>query len=119
MAALKETLWESLQTAIPRAIRNGQVPGAPHILNVSLPPVRSQTLLQALSADGVYVSAGSACSSHRQKTSPVLAAMGIQGERADSALRFSLSLYTSKEEIEYAVSRCAAHYQLLARYTRR
>ena len=92
---------------------------APHILNVSLPPVRSQTMLFSLEGDGIYVSAGSACSSHKQKVSPVLTAMGIPTARADCALRFSLCPDTSEEQIRYVAAQLRKHYELLSKYVRR
>lgn len=92
---------------------------APHILNCSLMPVRSETMLYALAGDEVYVNNGSACSSRKQKLSPVLAAMHTPRARAESALRFSLSPYTTREEIEYAAQCVKQHYELLKRYERR
>ena len=123
MADLKERLWLSLQAAVPAAVRNGPEPGssanAPHILNVSLPPVRSATMLSALEGDGVYVSAGSACGSHKQKISPVLTAMGVPANLADCALRFSLCPDTDDAQIDYTVEMIRKHYTMLAPYTRR
>ncbi|MBR4710638.1 MAG: cysteine desulfurase [Clostridia bacterium] len=123
MAALKQRLLDRLCDGIPQAVVNGPLPGseqaAPHILNVSLPPVRSQTMLFALEGDGVYVSAGSACASHKQKISPVLSAMRVGAQRADSALRFSLSLETTEDMIDYAADCAVKHYALLSRYVRR
>lgn len=123
MAALKRRLMDRLLEGIPQATVNGPLPGdptaAPHILNVSLPPVRSQTMLFALEGDGVYVSAGSACASHKQKTSPVLAAMRVGPQRADSALRFSLSPETTGDMIDHAAACAVKHYGLLSRYVRR
>ena len=120
---LKIRLWKRLKELVPEASVNGPDPedprSAPHILNVSFPPVRSQTMLFALEGCGVYVSAGSACSSHKQKTSRVLGAMGIGTQRADSALRFSLSPMTTPEEIDRAAACCAEQYAVLSRYVRR
>ncbi len=118
---LKVRLWESLKKQIPEASVNGPDPenGAPHILNVAFEPVRSQTMLFALEGDGIYVSAGSACASRKQKISPVLKAMQIDPARADCSLRFSLSRETSEEEIDYAAERAAFHYHQLKKYTRR
>ena len=92
---------------------------APHILNVSLPPVRSQTMLFALEGDGIYVSAGSACASHKQKISPVLAAMHADARRADAALRFSLAADTTEDMIDYTIACAARQYAVLSRYVRR
>ena len=107
--ALKLRLWHALKAQIPEAQVNGPAPeeGAPHILNVALEPVRSQTMLFALEGDGIYVSAGSACASRKQKISPVLKAMGVNPRE------------TTAEEVEYAAERAAFHYNMLKKYTRR
>ncbi len=121
--ALKCLLMDELRAAIPDAVCNGPDPAsdlsAPHILNVSLPPVRSETMLYALAGDGVCVGIGSACSSHKQKVSRVLRAMGLNGLRAESALRFSLCPYNTADEMREAAQIAAKHYELLRRYTRR
>ena len=123
MAARKRQLLEGLMAAVPGAVVNGPLPeeadSAPHILNVSLPPVRSQTMLFALEGDGVYVSAGSACSSRKQKVSGVLTAMGVSSQMADCALRFSLCPGITEEMIDYTVQTVKKHYDMLARYVRR
>lgn len=123
MMNLKTHMWQALQTAIPEALLNGpdmeDAACAPHILNVSLPPVRSQTMLFALEGDGVYVSAGSACSSRKQKVSGVLTAMGLSTQMADCALRFSFCPENTAEEIDYAVSCVKKHYDMLRKYVRR
>lgn len=123
MAALKRHMWERLQEAVPKAVLNGPAwddgACAPHILNVSLPPVRSQTMLFALEGDGVYVSAGSACASRKQKVSGVLTAMGLSTQMADTALRFSFCPENTAEEIDYAVECVKKHYDMLHKYVRR
>jgi len=120
---LKKRLYEGIKNVIPGAQLNGPALDdkacAPHILNLSLPPVRSDTMLFALEGDGIYVSSGSACSSHQQKVSGVLKAMGVSPERAQSALRFSFSIQNTEAEIDYAIERIAAHHRLLSKYTRR
>ena len=114
-------LWKALTERIPEAAVNGPDPeeGAPHILNVALEPVRSQTMLFALEGDGIYVSAGSACASRKQKISPVLKAMGLSTSRADCSLRFSLCRENTEEEMDYTAERAAFHYEMLKKYTRR
>lgn len=123
MMHLKAHLWQAIKTAIPEAILNGpaleDAACAPHILNVSLPPVRSQTMLFALEGDGVYVSAGSACASRKQKVSGVLTAMGLSNQLADCALRFSLCPDNTEEEMDYAAACVAKHYGMLRKYVRR
>ena len=123
MREIKNGLREKLLGMIPDARINGPEENpaacAPHILNIALPPVRSQTMLFALEGDGVYVSAGSACASRKQKISPVLRAMGVSTEQADCSLRFSLSPMTTREEADYAAECAAKHYGLLKKYVRR
>ena len=102
---------------------NGPAPdstdAAPHILNCSLVPVRSETMIYALEADGVYVAGGSACASRKQRISPVLSAMHTPRKQAESALRFSLCPYTTMEEVDYAADCIRRHYDMLKRYERR
>lgn len=102
---------------------NGPAPdstdAAPHILNCSLVPVRSETMIYALEADGVYVAGGSACASRKQRISPVLSAMHTPRKQAESALRFSLCPYTTLEEVDYAADCIRRHYDMLKRYERR
>ena len=123
MRAMKTLLREELLRRIPDARINGTdgdpASCAPHIMNVALMPVRSQTMLFALEGDGVYVSAGSACASRKQKISPVLKAMGVSTEQADCSLRFSLCPFTTEEEIRYAIECTVKHWELLKKYTRR
>ena len=124
MQALKMRLHDRLQAiAGDNFYVNGPAPdgpqAAPHILNCSLVPVRSETMIYALEADQVYVAAGSACSSHKQKLSTVLTAMQVTRRTAEAALRFSLSPFTTAEQIDRAADCIARHYEMLKRYERR
>ncbi len=70
----------------------------PYIINISVKGVPSQVMLNSLSASGIYVSAGSACSKgHR---SNVLSAMGIEPKLIDSAIRISLSKTTKENDMD-------------------
>ena len=73
---------------------------APHILNLTLPSIKSQTMLNYLSAQGICVSSGSACSSHSVKISPSLAAFGLTAHDADCSLRVSLSARNTEDEVD-------------------
>ena len=123
MTGLRNLLRDLLKQGIPETVVNSpeEQPElwAPHILNAAFPPVRSQTMLFALEGDGIYVSAGSACASRKQKISPVLKAMGVRQEIADCSLRFSLSPDTTEDEVRYAAEHAARHWELLKKYTRR
>ena len=71
-----------------------------HIINITVPNIKSETLLHFLSADGVFVSSGSACSSHSTAPSSALISFGLSPADADSSLRISFSRYNSKEDID-------------------
>ena len=77
---------------------------APHIVNLQLPAIKSETMLHFLSAQGICVSAGSACSSHGKHTSPSLTGFGLTPAQADSSLRVSLSPYNTHQEIDALVA---------------
>lgn len=72
---------------------------APHILNVTLPKIKSQTMLNYLSRKGIYVSSGSACSSHLSKPSSSLIAFGLSADEADTSLRISFSEYNTEGDV--------------------
>ncbi|MBQ7897351.1 MAG: cysteine desulfurase [Clostridia bacterium] len=71
----------------------------PSILNISLEGYRSEIVLHSLSRENIFVSSGSACSSHSGK-SGVLTAFGLTDREADGAIRISTSHYNTKEEID-------------------
>ncbi len=93
--------------------------GAPHIVNVSFVGVRSEVMLHELESHQVYVSAGSACSSNHPHISETLAGIGLSAEEIDSAIRFSFSDLTTKEELDYAADIIADRIQTLRKFTRR
>ena len=123
MRQVKLHLWQRLREAIPDAAVNGPAPdsdlAAPHILNVSLPPVRSETMLHALEGAGIYVGMGSACSSHKQKVSAELRAMNTPQRLAESALRFSLCPENTLAEMEQVAAACGQNYAVLSKFQRR
>ncbi len=100
MTLLRDQLRAQL-SRIPDIRINTPAEGtAPHILNASFPGVRGETLLHRLEMDGVFTSTGSACHAHDPTPSHVLLAIGLSPELATSALRFSLSRFTTPEEID-------------------
>lgn len=121
LMAKKLHLIEAFQKAVPDVMINGPKPelAAPHIVNLSFPHVRGEVMLHALEAEKIYASTGSACSSKKLKVSHVLTGMGIRSDRAEWALRFSLSPHTTIEEIDYAAEKLAGIYDLLKRFRRR
>lgn len=92
---------------------------APHVVSVSIFGVRSEVMLHALEEKGIYVSAGSACSSNKPQTSATLKAMKLQKELWDSTIRFSFSVYTTREEIDYTLEVMYDMIPMLRKYTRR
>ncbi len=71
-----------------------------NIINITLPDIKSETMLHALSADGIYVSSGSACSSHSHHVSESLSAFGLSDREADCSLRISMSEYNTRGDID-------------------
>ena len=91
---------------------------APHIISVGIAGVRSEVLLHALEDKGIYVSSGSACSSNHPSVSGVLKGIGASNEYLDATLRFSMSEFTTKEEIDYTLETLYNCIPMLRKYTR-
>ena len=92
--------------------------GAPHIVSVSFAGVRSEVLLHALEDKGVYVSAGSACASNKHSVSATLKSMGVAQDMLDSTIRFSFSIFTTGEELDYTLKCLDEILPMLRKYTR-
>ena len=92
---------------------------APHIISVGFAGVRSEVLLHALEEKGIYVSSDSACASNHPAISGVLKGIGAQKEYLDATLRFSMSEFTTEEEIDYTLETLYNLVPVLRRYTRR
>ena len=105
---------------------NGLLPGeplgagtAPHIVSVSFEGVRSEVLLHALEEKEIYVSAGSACSARKPQPSATLKAVGVKKPLLESTVRFSFSVFTTLEEIDYTLQTLYDKIPMLRKYTRR
>ena len=92
---------------------------APHIISCGFKDVRSEVLLHTLEGEGIYVSAGSACSSNHPQLSGVLKNIGTKREYLDSTIRFSMSEFTTKEEIDMVLEALYNNLPKLRRFTRR
>ncbi|MCM1272441.1 MAG: cysteine desulfurase [Clostridium sp.] len=92
---------------------------APHIASVSFVGVRSEVMLHALEERGIYVSAGSACSSNKPHASNVLTAIKLPEERLESTLRFSFSEFNTMDELDYALNVIEELLPTLRRYVRK
>ena len=118
--AIKEYFINGLMQ-IPDVKINGYTgfDSAPHIVSVSIRSIRSEVMLHALEDRGIYVSAGSACSSHKATTSATLRAIGVEKDLLDSTIRFSFSIFTTREEIDYTLKVLYDIIPMLRKYTRR
>ena len=81
------------------SITNPEI-SAPHILNITLPKIKSETMLHYLSAENIFVSSGSACSSNSTHKTSALVAYGRSESEADSSIRISLSRLNEKTDID-------------------
>ena len=98
MAALRDLCAEKADAAGARPnIPIGQ--RAPHVLSLTLPSIKSETMLNFLSSKGFCVSAGSACSSHSRHISSSLVGFGLSEHEADCTIRVSFSEYNTESEI--------------------
>ena len=91
---------------------------APHIISVGIAGIRSEVLLHTLEEKGIYVSSGSACASNHPAISGVLKGIGAKNEFLDATIRFSLSEFTTEEEIDYTLETLYNCIPMLRRYTR-
>jgi cysteine desulfurase len=126
-----ERLWECKRRfmdgvrKIDNVVINGLLPGAsdgtgtaPHIVSVSFRGVRSEVLLHTLEEKNVYVSAGSACSSHKPQPSATLKAIGVDKDLLDSTIRFSFSVFTTPEEVDVCLQVLYDKIPMLRKYSR-
>ena len=101
---LRNYFEDEVSKRIPEIKINGK--GArrlPGTSSITFKYLEGESMLLNLSLRGIAVSSGSACSSDSLQPSHVLLAMGIPAEYAHGTLRFSLSKYTTKEEIDYTI----------------
>ncbi len=99
--ALRERLIEKL-SGLEVKLNLPEV-AAPHVLSVTLPGIKSETMLHFLSGKGIYVSSGSACSSHSKGASPTLLSFGLTAAEADSTVRISLSRMNTDADVDALV----------------
>lgn len=75
----------------------------PHIISVTLPGIKSEVMLRYLSAEGVYISSGSACSSHHPGVSAALLSFGMPAKEADCTVRISLWRTNTEQEADVLI----------------
>ena len=91
---------------------------APHVVSVSIRGIRSEVMLHSLEEKGIYVSAGSACASNHPTISATLKAIGVEKDLLDSTIRFSFSVFTTMEEINYTIQTLCDMIPMLRKYMR-
>ncbi len=118
--SLKERFIEEA-TQIPDVTLNGPKgrEGAPHIVSLSFKGVRAEVLLHALEDKGIYVSSGSACATNHPEISKTLKAIDLDKDLLDSTIRFSFSVFTTREEIDETVKALNDIVPMLRKYARR
>lgn len=114
----KRNMMKKLLTeAVPDTVINGSDEyNAGSVLNVSFLGIKAEILLHSLERHGIYVSTGSACSSHKPQPSHVLTAMGVSKAEISGAVRFSFSDATTEEDIEEACEKIAAEVKNVRKY---
>jgi cysteine desulfurase len=116
LEAQRDRLEAALLARIPDAVIHGRGgPRAPHITNVSVPGVDSESMLMALDLRGVACSAGSACQSGSISPSHVLSAIGVSPDLASAAIRMSLGSLTT----DACIDRVAELFPTLVEKARR
>ncbi len=98
-------LRDYIISAMPAEIKlNLPKKAAPHVVNITLPKIKSETMLHFLSSKGIFVSSGSACSSHSSLPSSALVAFGLTPKEADCSLRISLCEDNTYEDADTLIS---------------
>lgn len=101
---LRDRLHQGIMEVVPQARLNGHPrERLPNTLNLTLPGIRGESLVLALDRKGIAVSSGSACQSGFPEPSKALTAMGLTVEEAHGAVRFSLGLGNTEEEIDRTI----------------
>lgn len=119
MRAKRMLMKELLLENVPDIVINGcDEYNSGSVLNVSFLGIKAEILLHSLERHGIYVSTGSACSSHKPQPSHVLKAMGLSGKAVEGAVRFSFSEFTAEDELHEACVKIAQETALIRRYMR-
>lgn len=93
-------LRDRFESQVEGFVNGANAPRLPNTSNITFENIDGEGLVIALDLSGVAVSTGSACSSGRVEPSPVLLAMGLTPDEAKSTVRFSLSRFTTEEEVD-------------------
>jgi cysteine desulfurase len=106
MRALRDFLEKGILNSVPRSFVNGdRQMRLPNTTNISFEAIEGEAILLMLNEYGICASSGSACTSGSLEPSHVLVAMGVPFTRAHGSIRFSLSRYNTKDEMEYIIAK--------------
>ena len=101
LQALKDRLLMGLGDETLLEVKVNLPPvAAPHIVSLTLPKIKSETMLHFLSSKGIYVSSGSACSSHDGHLSSGMLSYGLSESEADTTIRVSLGAGNTEEDVD-------------------
>jgi cysteine desulfurase len=89
---------------------------APHIVSITLPSIKSETMLHFLSSKGIYVSSGSACSSHDAHLSGAMLAWGLSEREADCTIRVSFGSHNTRADVDALLDALAQGLKDLIRH---
>ncbi|MBG0742164.1 MAG: cysteine desulfurase NifS [Cylindrospermopsis raciborskii KL1] len=102
---LRDNLEQSLLTKIPDCAVNGDINHRlPNTSNIGFKYIEGEAILLLLNKHGICASSGSACTSGSLEPSHVLRAMGLPYTTLHGSIRFSLSRYTTQEEIDQVIA---------------
>ena len=120
MSALRQRLIDKIKTDEALSEISITLPDdhAPHILNITLPSIKSETMLHYISSEGIYVSSGSACSSNGNHLSSALTAYGRSAAEADTAIRISFCPTSTEDEVDALTDALAKGLTKLSRIKR-
>lgn len=116
---LKKQLTEGILSSIDKTYINGPPieKAVPHIVNIGFEKVRSEVLLHALEAENIYVSSGSACASNKKSNSIILEAIGNTKPQLDEAIRFSLGVNNTEQQIDKTILTLKKIIPMLRKFT--
>jgi cysteine desulfurase len=103
MRALRDRLERAIGASVDMTVNGAAAPRVPNTSSITFRDADAEGIVIGLDLSGVAVSTGSACSSGRVEPSHVLLAMGLTPDQARGTVRFSLSRFTTEEEIERTV----------------
>jgi cysteine desulfurase len=109
VAALRDTFISAVLSGVPDAVLTGHATRRlPSVASFCFPGTSGESVLLELERQGVLCSSGSACAAGSDAPSPVLTALGLPAEVAQTAVRFSFDASVTAEELDTAAAAVAA-----------